>query len=584
MTTSVFYPTDTIGAVQLLPASQARAYDDSVAVAASVTQCVNTSGTKSSPSFAMTTGTLTSTPAIGDVLLVVLQYGDNNAVTTAPSGWALLTAGGTAGSRRLEVWWYRSTGIAADKGPFTFNCTAGATFYGTQFFCFTGNAACGDPTVATAATAFASTADPAAWTTTLDYLQDAPGMTLTTFVVGGGTVSGITGAFSGTGTQESHTTYIDTGFNRGASSVIDQYNNADYFGNSTWTFGTDWSWTTSRAGHYAVIHLVGGGLLTVPSPNYGAGAGIKASGTVGSPLYPGGNAETITRYDTSTLPDNNTITSATLSVRASDRISSGLSSILTDDPANADLQARFYGTGTIPSDTRGNNNNHWWLTSTAFAAKTLLASYAAGSAWTNGTDYTLTNSGTNLISNISKTSGTIIVWGTSDQATQTSRTTAECYGMQSPGTYSTLTVVHSFAGSATVAATLTTTPTISRTLTFARTVATSLTTTPVIAQTVAYLRSITSSVTSTPAITASVAYLRTITTALTVTPAITRTLSIAKTITASLTATGSIVATKIPFVAQVARVIRLGGRTTIQIAQTVTARLGGRTTIRAPKE
>lgn len=584
MTTSVFYPTDTIGAVQLLPASQARAFDDSLAVAASVTQCVNTSGTKSSPAFAMTTGTLTSTPATGDVLLVTLQFGDNNAVTTAPSGWSLLTAGGTAGSRRLEVWWYRSTGVAADKGPFTFNCSAGATFYGTQFFCFAGNAACGNPTVATAATAFASTADPAAWTQTVDYVRDVPGMTLTTFVVGGGTVSGITGAFSGTGTQESHTTYIDTGFNRGASSVVDQYNNADYAGNPTWTFGTDWSWTNSRAGHYAVIHLSGGGLITSPSPNYGAGAGIKANGSVASPTYPGGNAETISRYDTSTIPDNNTITSATLSVRASNILSSGLGAIIVDDPANADLQARFYGTGTIPSDIRGNDNNHWWLTSTAFAAKTLLASYAAGSAWTNGTDYTLTNSGTNLISNISKTSGTVIVWGTSDQATQTSRTTAECYGMQSPGTYSTLTVVHSFAGSATVAATLTTTPTISRTLAYARSIATSLTATPVIERTVAYLRSITSSVTSTPAITAGVSYLRTITASLTTTPAIQRTIAISQTIATSLTATGAILATKIPFVAQVARVIRLSGRTTIQLAQTVTARLGGRTTIRAPKE
>ena len=411
-------------------------------------------------------------------------------------------------------------------------------------------------------------------------------MSLTCIAVTGASLgaSGITGAFSGTGTQESHTTYIDTGFNRGASSVIDQYNNADYFGNPTWTFGTDWSWTTSRAGHYAVIHLVGGGLLTVPSPNYGAGAGIKGGGSVASPTYPGGNAETITRYDTSTLPDNNTITSATLSVRASDRISSGLSAILTDDPANADLQARFYGTGTIPSDTRGNNNSHWWLTSSAFAAKTLLASYAAGSAWTNGTDYTLTNSGTNLISNISKTSGTVIVWGTSDQATQTSRTTAECYGMQSPGTYSTLTVVHSFAGSATVAATLTTTPTISRTLTFARTVATSLTATPVIAHTVAYLRSITSSVTSTPAISSSLAYLRTITTSVTATPTITRAITIAQTIAASATATASILTQYIPIVVGVPRTLALKVRNRVTLPGTNRLRLTVRNILRLPEE
>lgn len=583
MTTSVFYPTDVINSVQLLPASQARAFGNSLATAASVTQNVNSTGTKSSPSFAMTTGTLTNTPASGDVLLVVLQYGDNNAVTTAPSGWALLTAGGTAGSRRLEIWWYRSTGVVGDKGPFTFNCSAGATFFGTQFFCFTGNAACGDPTVATPATSFASTADPAAWTTTLDRLTDTPGMTLTAFVVGGGTISGITGAFSGTGTQESHTTYIDTGFNRGAASVVDQYNNADYTLNPTWTFGTDWSWTTSRAGHFAIIHLVGGGIQSVGT-NLGAGAGIKAAGSVGSPTYPGGNAETITRYDTSTIPDTNTITSATLAVRASDRLGSGVGSILTDNPANADLQARFYGTGTIPSDTRGNNNNHWWLTSSAFAAKTLLASHAAASAWTLNTDYNLVNSGTALIDNISKTSGTVIAWGTSDQATSTSRTTAECYGMVDPASYSTLTVVHSFVGSATVAATLTTTPTITRTLTFARTIASSITTTPVIAQTLAYLRTIAADLTVTPTVTTISAYLRSITASVTTSPVVTRTVSIAQTITATLTGTASVATEYLPMVVGIPRQLVLKVRDRVSLPGSGRIRITVRNILRLPEE
>lgn len=584
MTTSVFYPTDTVCAIQLAPASQALAFGNSLATAASVTQCVNSTGTKSSPSFAMTTGTLTNTPASGDVLLVVLQYGDNNAVTTAPSGWALLTAGGTAGSRRLEIWWYRSTGVAADKGPFTFNCTAGATFFGTQFFCFTGNAACGNPTVATAATSFASTADPAAWTTTVDNQTEVPGMVLTAFVVGGGTISGITGAFSGTGTQESHTTYIDTGFNRGASSVVDLYNNADYAANATWTFGTDWSWTTSRAGHFAVIHLVGGGRIDAPSPNYGAGAGIKGPGSVSSPTFPGGNAETITRYDTSTIPDSNTITSATLTVRASDRMSSGLSSYLTDDPANADLQARLYGTGAMPNTALGNNNNHWWLTSSVFAAKTLLASHAAASAWTLNTDYNLVNSGTALIDNISKTSGTVIAWGTSDQATSTSRTTAECYGMVDPATYSTLTVVHSFIGSATVAATLTTTPTISRTLTFARTITSSITTTPVIAQTLAYLRTIAADLTVTPTVTTISAYLRSITASVTTSPVVTRTVSIAQTITATLTATASVATAYVPVLVGIPRQLVLKVRDRVSLPGSGRIRITVRNILRLPEE
>jgi hypothetical protein len=580
MTTSVFYPSDYYMAYQynwINIGLGSNAYDHGLANAASMAQSVNSSGTKSagsSPAYSMVTGTLASTPTNGDVLIAVIGYGDNNAITTSPSGWTLLTSGGTAGSRRLEIWWYRSTGIAADKGPFTFATSAGATFYGTQLFDFTGNAAAGNPVVDTAATAFASGTSATA-TATPGYQNDYPGMTLTAFVVGGGTISGISGSFSGTGTQESHTTYIDTGFNRGASSVVDQYNNSDL--SASPTFGTAWSWTTARPGHIASITLSGGGRTDVTSnTSYGVGTRVPSRGG----LY----AQMLTRFDTSSIPDSNTISSATLQVRAGNTIGSGLGAISTTDPANADLQARLHSTGSMPSNTRGNNNNHWWLSSDTFAAKTLLATYSAANAWTDGVDYSLTNSGSALINNISKTSGTVIAWGTTDQANKTDRSTSETYSIKDVGTYTTLTVVHSFIGSATVAASLTVTPTISRAIAYARTIASNLAATPAIATVLSYGRTIASSITTSPTITNTTAYLRTITSDLTVTPTIVTARAFLRTIASTLTTTPTIIATYLPFTVQVARIIRLGGRSTIQLVQTVTARLGGRSTIRAPKE
>ena len=145
-------------------------------------------------------------------------------------------------------------------------------------------------------------------------------------------------------------------------------------------------------------------------------------------------------------------------------------------------------------------------------------------------------------------------------------------------------VVHSFIGSATVAASLTATPAIARVLTFARSIAASLTVTPGIAQVLSFARTVSSSVTTSPTISQITSYLRTISSDLTVTPVLTAARSFLRTIATTVTGNATVSATFQPFVQQVARVIRLGARSTIQIAQTVTARIGGRYTIRTPKE
>ena len=307
------------------------------------------------------------------------------------------------------------------------------------------------------------------------------------------------------------------------------------------------------------------------------GAGINAN--VASTNYPGALFQSYMVYDTSSIPDSNTVSSATLGLRASASSVAGFWA--TTDPANATLQARYYGTSI--TDTRGNNNNHWALSPSGMAAKTLVATYPAASAWTAGTDYTLTSTAS-FPGSINKTGNTVLVFTTDDYATSTARSSRETYGFDASSTFAPLTVVHTFLGSATVAATAGFTPTISRAVTYVQTIAASLTSTPAISRIVAYARSIASSVTTSPTITAGLSYLRTISTSVGLTPTILTVRAYLRTIASTLGLRPSVTGTKIPFVAQVARVIRLGGRSTIQLVQTVTTRLGGRSTIRAPKE
>lgn len=575
MATSIFYPSATKGAFYQsgdTNGTAARSLARELTQAATVSERVFASG---SGSTTMTSGTLTNTPTSGDVLIAVLyRRADGQNTITNPTGWTKLTGAGTTGSRLLEVWWYRSTGVVGDKGSFSWTVTSATGAWGIDLFRFGGSAAFADPTVKTAATAFTATTTPAAVTEVPATTGEAPGMTLTCIAVNGTSLgaSGITAAFSGTGTAESTTNYYDSTFGGGASTVHDLYNNVAY---GSPTYGTAYTLGASRAGHQAVIHLDGGGAAVSQLDTLGAGVNAN----LGASNYPGALFQSYLIYDTSSIPDSNTVSSATLGLRAS--ASSVASAWATTDPANATLQARFFGTSI--TDTRGNNNSHWALSPSGMAAKTLVATYPAASAWTDNTDYTLTSTGS-FPGSINKTGNTVLIFTTDDFATSTARSSRETYGFTTGSTYAPLTVVHSFLGSATVAATAGLTPTISRAVNYARTIAASLTGTPAISRTLAYARSITSSVTTNPTLTTGLAYARTLTATVTTTPAISRTVSYLRTIASTVTTVPTLIATKIPFVPQVANIVRITGRSTIQLAQTVTARLGGRYTIRLPKE
>jgi hypothetical protein len=609
MTTSIFYPSSTGGFLQRGDANTtaARALTREATQAATIAERIFASG---SGSTTMTSGTFTNTPAPGDILIAVLaRRADGQASITNPTGWTLLTAGATGGSRSLEVWWYRSTGVVGDKGSFAWTVTSATGAWGIELICFGGSAAYADPTLKVASTSFTSTTTPVARTATPDTNTDAPGMTLTCIATTGASLgaSGITAAFSGTGTAEATTNYYDSTYGGMATTVHDLYSNVAY---GSPTFGTAYTLSASRAGHQAVIHLSGGGASFETGPGLGAG--------IGGTSFPGAMMQTYLRYDTSSIPDSNTVTSATLGLRATGSVGGGGVSANTD-PANAALQARYYGTSI--TNTRGNNNSAWVMSPTSIATKTLVASYPASSSWGSTNSYTLTSNSA-FPSSINLTGDTVLVLTTDDFATSTARTTRELYAFDVSGALAPLTVVHYFAATATATATAGTTPTLTGIGTFARTVLATIQTTPTVTRTIATVRTVTATITSGPAIGRTLSILRTITASIVAVPAtlsqrgtirtiaattnvapvITRTATYLRTITATITtvprftirqairrtitATTSLIGTIAGgrLVPQPPRILRLAVRRTVTIGQTVTARLIARGTLRLPKE
>jgi hypothetical protein len=545
MATSVIFAASSFGATQFSPASHALAISSNLTVDATVQNVTATS----SGAGDMISGTLAATPTLNDVLIAVIMRADGQAVTTGPAGWTLLTAGATSGSRSLEVWWYRSTGVVGDKGPHTFLRGAGTANWCIELYGFSGTAVCGNPTVGTASASF--TSDVAVTrTAAMDSASSkSPGAVLTAFVVGGGTISGIGGAFSGTGTQEAHATYINGTFTRGGASTVDIYNNVDF--TTSPTYGTAWTWTTSRAGHSCAIHLNGGGVANIATAA-SIGAGIGNTGFTNS------LSQAYMTFDTSSIPDANTISSAVLDITGAGSVGGANFA----DPSVAVLQARYHGT-TAPTNTRGNNDNHWLLSASAFAAKTLVATYPAGSAWSPSAANTLTSQ-TALATNVNKTGNTVLVYSTDEYATATAGSGTQAYAIANPTTGSTLTVVHSFVGTATVAASATATPTISRVANLLRTIAAAADASPTLSRIPSFARTIAASVDASPTLS--------------------RIPSFARTIAASVAAVPAIVANYQPFSAQLPRILRLAGRSTVTLVTQSTLRLLGRSTLKLPKE
>ena len=82
-------------------------------------QQVNNSATGTNPN-----ATFTNTPTNGNAMIAVLARGNDNAASTPPAGWTQLTAQGSAGARRLEIFWKRAGASEAKLHTWT-NATSG---------------------------------------------------------------------------------------------------------------------------------------------------------------------------------------------------------------------------------------------------------------------------------------------------------------------------------------------------------------------------------------------------------------------------------------------------------------------------
>ena len=533
MTTDVF--TATLGRATDIGrtggATNATVYSNLTAF--TTTRVTNVQSKVATGSTANPAATFTSTPTQGNAMIAVLcRTADNAASTNA--GWTLLTSSGVAASRRIEIWWRRAGASEPTTQTWT-NATA-AAWELTLIECG-GWAAVADPVTITAGTTVAATTTTGA---TMNTIQAAvSGIVLSNTISSMAFAAGTSGQLK-TATLVSSSTRTGVGF---AGAWLNRTNAVPTF-----------SWTTSRAGSYAQVGW--------PQGTDGSGltqfAGNIANAGVSS-------YQVVWNFATATIPDANTVTAATLTATAY----SGNSS--------ATGMAFYDVTG---SQIAVDNSDNWaWRTPTAFGSLTKVASYAAGGAWTLNSLYDMTSTGSFLTA-VNKTATTSLLWATDDQVAGTTRATNDSWGLSAL----TLTVVHNLQATSTVTATTSMTPTVARAFNPSRTIAATIGASPIVARTVTFIRSVIATVNTIPIVNRISAFARTIATSITANPVLARTFSVARTIATSVSTIPDLASRTIRYIPQAPRIIQIGGRSTIQLVQTVTARIGGRFTIRAPKE
>jgi hypothetical protein len=550
MTTSVFYGAE-LRLVDLATTSLTAAGNASVKTiydnlssyldtGITLVQQINNSASTTNPN-----ATFTNTPTNGNAMIAIVMRGDNQASTNA--NWTLLTSQGATGARRLEMWWRRA-GASESKTHTWTNATA--ALWDVTLIEFGGFAAYVDPVVVQAA-------QNATTTTTASFTSTG----ILESVCAVATSGGSAGTFTNTGTNtESVTDLPFTTTTRFRAMTVDGWLNRPKDQTNVITY------TTSRPHTRAQVGWNLGSETQNLFATYGPQVGNTAQTTADALGQIG------LRFDTSALPNNDTIDSATLTLK------SGIFGSVW--PANCALNAYSLAAASISASN--SNTRAVWKKPSELAALTRIATRAAGSAWVINTAYNWTSDSA-FLTELNKTGNTTLVLATADQQAGTYRTTEQTANFSSTASDHYITVVHS-PPAQTVAASVTVTPTLTRVASFARSIAASLTVTPGITQVLSFARTVASSVTTSPTISQITSYLRTISSDLTVTPVLTATRSLLRTIATTIDLTSTILATKIPFVSQVARVIRLGGRNTIRIGQITVARITGRTTIRAPKE
>lgn len=499
------------------------------------TQSATGSGSTTNP-----TATFGSTPASGSALVAVLCRTADNIASTL-TGWTQLTASGAGGVRRLEIWWKRAGASEPTTVTFT-NATAAG--WQVALYEFGGFATLYDPITITAA----QTGTSAAFANfNMDGCLTAVGAVVMGTAISGMSVAAAAGSLE-TATLTSSSTLH--GIAR-----VDGWTNYE---NTQPRF----SWTTSRAhtkGSVGWPMIVESSI--VAAPIVGNSINTTANGAV---------AMMGLSFDTSAIPDANTVTAATLTLAAAN---------YANYPANTGVSAFSLAGAAIAVD--GSNTRKVIKKPSELSALTRVATRAAASAWVYPAAYDWTSDAA-FPGQISLTGSTTILMALEDQKTGTTRATAEQLVFSGTVSNHSLTVVHNYQTTATVTATVATSPVVSRVVTFARTIVATVAMSPVIARVVTFARDVIATVGASPVVTRTATFARTITATVATLPVITRIGTFARTVTTTvgntITTTGAIVIT------QAVRVLSLFMRNTVKIPQAVTVRLLGRSTIRIPKE
>ena len=541
VTTSVFYASDirgvnANGGIGATPAGVFTNIDSLFDTGVTQTQSATSSGSTINPA-----ATFGSTPASGSALIAVICRTADNIASTL-TGWTQLTASGAGGVRRLEMWWRRAG--ASEPTTVTFG-NATAAGWQVALYEFGGFATIYDPvTITTAVTgtsaAFANF--------NMDGCLTAVGAVVMGTAISGMSVAAVTGSLE-TATLTS-------------SSTLHGIARVDGWTNYEGTLPR-FSWVTSRA------HTKG----SVGWPMIGESfAGLAA--TIGNniaTLANGGVFMSGLSFDTSAIPNANTVTAATLTLTPSTSV--------TDYPTITNTSAFSLAAVAIVEDA--SNTRKVIKKPSEITALTRVATRAPSLPWSFLSSYDWTSDST-FPGQINLTGATTILMATEDQKAGTTRTTAQFCALSVTITSHSLTVVHNYQATATVVATVATSPIITRVAAYLRTVNATVATSPVITRVVTFGQNITATVDASPIVARTATFARSIAASVDASPVITRVVTFARTVTATvgntITATGAIVIT------QAVRVLSLFMRNTVKIPQAVTVKLFGRSTIRIPKE
>ena len=502
------------------------------------TRYTNNTGSTTNP-----TATFSATPANGSALIcVILRTADNTATTL--TGWTQLSNAGAGGVRQAAVWWKRA-GASEPTVVTATNATAAA--WNMTIIEYGGWATLADPvSISNSATVASSTS---------------------ITVPGTGMMAGVCAIVNGTGTWTTATLADDVGNNASYTqfAATTQANCSEIIGyNNYEDASAKYTLGTARATNRLVV----GWPHNTSSLSFGFGYGAGISTSLGILLGQIG-----LEFDTSSIPVANTVSSATLTLKAG-----GTGAAYPS--ANA---VEIFNINSTAIAKTASNTRTVWRTPTEITALTKVASRPAGSAYVINTAYAWPSEAA-FISNINQGSTTRLLLATTEQRTGTLTGSAQNINISDTSGDHFLTIVHQREQTVTAAATATASSP-SRIVAYLRTLPTvSADTSPVISRIASISATIAAAADASPVISRIVSLSRTISASADAIPAITRVASLVRTISASVQAVPDIVAAYQPFSAQLPRVVRLPFRAIVALSHQTRARISQRSTLRLPKE